>query len=167
MKKLAIISTIILGLAATSCNSYLDINESPNSPKESDLNASILFPAAEMNLASSYGDFLRITGGYYAQYYVQSFGTSNYLDYSRFEMSATRSSSTYTQLNTRTLKNLQLVREIAAKNENWGDYSPIRCLLTAMERCLIQRLWMLQIPLLSMMMERPSILVSWQNSTRL
>ena len=122
MKKLAIISTIILGLAATSCNSYLDINESPNSPKESDLNASILFPAAEMNLASSYGDFLRITGGYYAQYYVQSFGTSNYLDYSRFEMSATRSSSTYTQLNTRTLKNLQLVREIAAKNENWGDY---------------------------------------------
>ena len=122
MKKLAIISTFILGLAATSCDSYLDLNQSPNSPKESDLNASILFPAAEMNLASSYGDFLRITGGYYAQYYVQSFGTSNYLDYSRFEMSATRSSSTYTQLNTRTLKNLQLVREIAAKNENWGDY---------------------------------------------
>ena len=110
MKKLAIISTIILGLAATSCNSYLDINESPNSPKESDLNASILFPAAEMNLASSYGDFLRITGGYYAQYYVQSFGTSNYLDYSRFEMSATRSSSTYTQLTSRTLKNLQLFK---------------------------------------------------------
>ena len=122
MKKLAIISTFILGLAATSCDSYLDINESPNSPKESDLNASILFPAAEMNLAGSYGDFLRITGGYYAQYYVQSFGTSNYLDYSRFEMSATRSSSTYTQLTSRTQKNLQLVRDIAAKNENWGDY---------------------------------------------
>ena len=28
MKKLAIISTFILGLAATSCDSYLDINES-------------------------------------------------------------------------------------------------------------------------------------------
>ena len=122
MKKLAIISTFILGLAATSCNSYLDINESPNSPKESDLNASILFPAAEMNLAGSYGDFLRIAGGYFAQYYVQSFGTSNYLDYSKFEMSATRSSGTYTQLTSRTLKNLQLVRDIAAKNENWGDY---------------------------------------------
>ena len=53
MKKLAIISTFILGLATTSCNNYLDINESPNSPKESDLNASILFPAAEMNLAGS------------------------------------------------------------------------------------------------------------------
>ena len=122
MKKLAIISTFILGLAATSCDSYLDINESPNSPKESDLNASILFPAAEMNLASSYGDFLRITGGYYAQYYVQTFGTSNYLDYSRFEMSATRSSSTYTQLTSRTQKNLQLVRDIAKEKQNWGDY---------------------------------------------
>ena len=122
MKKLAIISTFILSLAATSCNSYLDINESPNSPKESDLNASILFPAAEMNLAGSYGDYLRITGGYYAQYYVQSFGTSNYLDYSQFEQSATRSSSTYTQLNARALKNLQLVREIASQKEEWGDY---------------------------------------------
>ena len=122
MKKLAIISTFILGLAATSCDSYLDINESPNSPKESDLNASILFPAAEMNLAGSYGDFLRITGGYYAQYYVQSFGTSNYLDYSRFEMSATRSSGTYTQLTSRTQKNLQLVRDIAKEKQNWGDY---------------------------------------------
>ena len=122
MKKLAIISTFILGLAATSCDSYLDINESPNSPKESDLNASILFPAAEMNLAGSYGDFLRITGGYYAQYYVQTFGTSNYLDYSRFEMSATRSSGTYTQLTSRTQKNLQLVRDIAKEKQNWGDY---------------------------------------------
>ena len=122
MKKLAIISTFILGLATTSCNNYLDINESPNSPKEGDLNASILFPAAEMNLAGSYGDYLRITGGYFAQYYVQSFGTSNYLDYSQFQQSATRSSSTYTQLTSRTLKNLQLVREIAAKNESWGDY---------------------------------------------
>ena len=43
MKKLAIITTIVLGLAATSCDSYMDINESPNSPKESDLNSSILF----------------------------------------------------------------------------------------------------------------------------
>lgn len=122
MKKLAIITTIVLGLAATSCDSYMDINESPNSPKESDLNSSILFPAAEMNLAASYGDYLRIVGGYFAQYYSQSPGTSNYLDYSQFQMSATRSSSTYTQLNTRGLKTLQLVRNYAEQHEEWGDY---------------------------------------------
>ena len=122
MKKLAIITTIVLGLAATSCDSYMDINESPNSPKESDLTSSILFPAAEMNLAASYGDYLRITGGYYAQYYAHSFGTSNYVDYSQFQQSATRSSSTYTQFNTRGLKTLQLVRNYAEQHEEWGDY---------------------------------------------
>ena len=34
MKKLAIISTLVLGLATTSCDSYLDINQDPNSPAE-------------------------------------------------------------------------------------------------------------------------------------
>ena len=34
MKKLAIISTLVLGLAATSCDDYLDINYNPNSPEE-------------------------------------------------------------------------------------------------------------------------------------
>jgi len=122
MKKLAIISTLILGLAATSCDSYLDVNESPNSPKESDMTSTILMPSAEMNLAGSYGDYMRITGGYFAQYYSQTFGTSNYLDYSQFEQSATRSSSTYTQLTSRTLKSLQLVCNYAEQHEEWGDY---------------------------------------------
>ena len=122
MKKLAIISTLILGLAATSCDSYLDINESPNSPKESDMNSSIVFPAAEMNLAGSYGNYMRITGGYFAQYYSQTFGTSNYMGYSQFEQSATRSSSNYTQLTSRALKSLQIVRNYAEQHDEWGNY---------------------------------------------
>lgn len=97
MKKLLVIATIVLaGLATTSCDSYLDINQSPDSPTEGNMSSSIMMPAAEMNLVASYGDFLRIAGGYHAQYYSQYFGTSNYLDYSQFNMSATRSSSTYT-----------------------------------------------------------------------
>jgi hypothetical protein len=122
MKKTAIISTIVLGLATTACDSYLDINQDPNSPTESNMTTSIMLPAAEMNLAGSYGDFLRITGGYYAQHYAQTFGTSNYLDYSQFKMSATRSSSTYTQLNSRALKNLQTIRSLAKESEEWGSY---------------------------------------------
>ena len=122
MKKIAILSTLVLGLATVSCDSYLDINEDPNSPAESNMTTSILFPAAEMNLAGSYGDFARITGGYFAQYYVQTFGTSNYLEYSQFTMSATRSSSFYQQLNQRALKNLQTIRSLAEQNEEWGTY---------------------------------------------
>jgi hypothetical protein len=122
MKKIAIISTIVLGMAVASCDSYLDINQDPNSPAENNMTTDIMLPGAEMNLAGSYGDFLRITGGYYAQHYAQHFGTSNYLDYSQFKMSATRSSGTYTQLNQRALKNLQTIRSLAQKNEEWGTY---------------------------------------------
>lgn len=123
MKKLlTVISTIVLGLGATSCDSYLDINQDPNSPAESNMNANIMMPAAEMNLAASYGDFLRIAGGYYAQHFSQLFGTSNYLDYSQFTMSATRSSGTYTQLNARTLKNLDYILKFASADGEWGTY---------------------------------------------
>ena len=122
MKKLFLIATIATGLALTSCDSYLDINESPNSPSEGNMNSSIMMPAAEVNLMATYGDFMRITGGYFAQYYAQTFGTSNYLDYSKFTMSATRSSSAYTQLTSRTLKSLDYVLRFSREEQEWGSY---------------------------------------------
>ncbi|MBR0258648.1 MAG: SusD/RagB family nutrient-binding outer membrane lipoprotein [Prevotella sp.] len=122
MKKLFIIATIAMGLATTSCDSYLDINQDPNSPQEKDMTPSILFPATEMSLTASYGDLFRIPAGYHAQQFAQEFGTSNYLDYSRFTMSATRSSTGYWQLMARTLKNLETVRKLATENEEWGTY---------------------------------------------
>ena len=122
MKKLFIIATIAMGLATTSCDSYLDINQDPNSPQEKDMTPSILFPATEMSLTASYGDLFRIPAGYHAQQFAQEFGTSNYLDYSRFTMSATRSSTGYWQLMARTLKNLETVRKLTTENEEWGTY---------------------------------------------
>jgi hypothetical protein len=122
MKKLAIISTIILGLATASCDSYLDINQDPNSPTEENMNTSILLPAAEMGIAATYGNLLRIPAGYFAQHYSHMFGTSNYVDYSQFEMSPVRSGSAYSQINRVGLKNLQTIRELAEKNEEWGTY---------------------------------------------
>lgn len=120
MKKLIIIFSILLGFA--SCKDYLDINRDPNSPSDENVNAGMILPGAEMNLAASYGNFLRIVGGYYAQQYAHNFGTSNYVDYSQFKMSATRSSGTYTQLYSRVLKNLEVIREQATAAEEWGTY---------------------------------------------
>lgn len=138
MKKLATIFTIALGLlATTSCDSYLDINQDPNSPAEANMSTDIMFPAAEMNLASTYGDFYRITGGYFAQYYSQAFGTSNYLDYSRFTMSATRSSTDYTQLNQRALKNLKTVAELAEQSEEWGTFLAAKTLKAFIYQMLV------------------------------
>ena len=122
MKKLILTCTAVLGLNLCSCDSYLDINQDPNSPAQENLTADMIMPAAEMNIAASYGNFLRIVGGYYAQHYSQMFGTSNYQDFSRFEMSATRSSGTYTQLTSRVLNNLKSVLELSADAEDWGTY---------------------------------------------
>ena len=130
MKKLAILSAIILGLGTTSCDSYLDINQDPNSPTEENMNTSIMLPAAEMGIAATYGNLLRIPAGYFAQHYSHMFGTSNYVDYSQFEMSPVRSATAYSQINRVGLKNLQTIRNLAEKNEEWGTYlaaTTLRC----------------------------------------
>ncbi|MGV3762533.1 SusD/RagB family nutrient-binding outer membrane lipoprotein [Parapedobacter sp.] len=121
MKKLIIPFLVIL-LGTTSCEKFLDINQDPNAPSGENVTSDLVFAAAEMNLASSYGNFLRILGGYYSQQYAHSFGTSNYLDYSKFIISATRSSGTYTQLTSRVLNNLEIIREQATSTEDWGTY---------------------------------------------
>ena len=122
MKKIFLASLLVLGLAATSCDDYLDINQDPNSPTEENMTPDMMLPAAEMNIAHSYGDYLRTVGGYFAQHYSQEFGTSNYLDYSQFNQSAVRSSSMYRQLNTRALNNIKYIRDYAKANEEWGNY---------------------------------------------
>lgn len=122
MRKIISLTFVAAALALTSCSSFLDINKDPNSPSTENMTADIMFPAAEMNLATSYGDFLRIVGGYYSQHYAQLTGTSNYLDYSQFMMSATRSSGTYTQLYSRVLGNLETIRNLATAESDWGTY---------------------------------------------
>ena len=113
---------LIVAFALTSCESYLDVNRNPNNPEAESLNPSLIFPGSEMALSSRYGNFLRITGGYFSQHYAHQNGTSNYLDYSRWVMSATRSSATYTTLSTSALKNLETIREMAMEGEEWGSY---------------------------------------------
>lgn len=122
MKKILLISTVALSLGLGSCDSYLDINENPNSPSAGNIETGMLMPAIEMNIASSYGNFLRIAGGYHALQYAHLNGTSNYVDYSQFNMSATRSSSTYTQFTQKALSNLKTVLEKSAAAEDWGTY---------------------------------------------
>ena len=112
--------TVGLGLGVASCDSYLDINQDPNSPTDENVTTSMVMPGAEMAIAQHYGDFLRITGGYFAQYYAQQFGTSNYQDYARFNMSASRSSRTYTELYQKALNNLKNVSDRATAQGDMG-----------------------------------------------
>ncbi len=123
MKKYILIPVVAFGLVFASCDDYLDINNDPNAPSEKDITSDLIFPAVEMNLASSYGNYLRIVGGYYSQHFAQAFGTSNYLDYSKFTMSATRSSGlAYSQTNLLVLNSLKTVLKKSEEKEEWGTY---------------------------------------------
>lgn len=135
MKKIIFLLATLL--VVSSCESYLDINKDPNLPSEENVTSDMIFPGAEMNLAASYGDFLRIVGGYYAQQYAHNFGTSNYVDYSQFKMSATRSSGTYTQLYQRALMNFETVRDQTAASEDWGTYLAATTLKTFTYQVLV------------------------------
>ena len=68
MKKIFFASLLVLGLSMTSCDDYLDINQDPNSPTQENMTPDMMLPAAELNLAHSYGDFLRTSTGYFTQY---------------------------------------------------------------------------------------------------
>ncbi len=122
MKHLALIFSLALGVCLASCDNYLDINDDPNYPTDENITCDMLMPGIEMNLTASYGDYMRIVGGYFSETYGHLNGTSNYVDYSQFEQSATRSSSTYSQLMRGCLQNVNTLRNMAAANEEWGTY---------------------------------------------
>ncbi|MCC8112647.1 MAG: SusD/RagB family nutrient-binding outer membrane lipoprotein [Bacteroidales bacterium] len=117
---------VALGMAAalgtTSCDSYLDINANPNSPTEDNLDASMVFPGAELAFVTQYGSRLRIFGGYYSQYYAQLPGTSNYLPLNAFTQTGGLSDITYVQLYERALCNLDVVRNLAEADDDMGSY---------------------------------------------
>ena len=122
MKKIIFASAVVIAMGLASCSEYLDINTDPNAPAAKDVSTDMIFPAVEMNLAVTYGDYLRITGGYYSQIYAHLAGTSNYVDYSQFSMSATRSSGSYSQLYQKVLQNAKTVMDKASSAEDWGTY---------------------------------------------
>lgn len=122
MKKYIFMSALALGLCFSSCDSYLDINQDPTSPAESNVTSSMIMPGVEMSIANAYGNYLRITGGYFSQVYAHLFGTSNYLDYSQFQQSATRSSTMYNQFYEQALVNLKTMLEKSEASEDWGTY---------------------------------------------
>lgn len=104
MKKIFyLLTSCILGL--TSCT--LDINQNPNAI--SNASNDDVFPTAEMNLAATVAVGFNMNGGYNAEIYAQNAGCSNYLKYSQFEVTATNTAGSYTQLYTRILQQLQVV----------------------------------------------------------
>lgn len=100
----------------SSCS--LDINDNPNAIAQ--VGNDNIFPTAEMNLAATMGVGFNICGGYNAEIYAQNAGCNNYLDYSQFRVTSTNTASSYTQLYSRVLQQLEVVRKQSIGDE--GTY---------------------------------------------
>ena len=100
----------VFGLS--SCD--LDINDNPNAITS--VENDNIFPTAEMNLAATMGVGFNIYGGYNAELYAQNAGCSNYLEYSQFHVTSTNTNASYTQLYSRVLQQLEVVRRQSAGN---------------------------------------------------
>ena len=112
MKKI-IFSLACMGLMTlTACDDYLDINDSPNAI--SSVENDYILPTPEVNIASTVGVQFNVLGGYNAQVYGQNAGCSNYLDYSRFLVTASNCQGAWTQLYSRVLQQLEVIRTQAA-----------------------------------------------------
>lgn len=122
MKKIIFMSALAAMATLTSCDSYLDINQDPNKPTEEMVSSADLMPGAEMAISHCYGSILRIQGGYFSEVYAHLNGTSNYLEYSRFNMTATNCNRMYTQLYVNSLANLETVRKKSSASSDWGTY---------------------------------------------
>ena len=107
-------NTIKLGLLAavvalSGCDSYLDINTSPNSPSADNLTTSDIFPGAEISVCTSYCGELRMNGGYYAEQYGGVPGNSNYNSNSQFNVGTGTGNGIWYNLYVKGLNNLQAV----------------------------------------------------------
>jgi len=112
---------ILAVLSFSSCKKYLDINYDPNSVSADQAENDMVLPSAEMAICSQYGNFMRIIGGYLSEHYCQIFGTSNYLDFSQFTVSSTRTNTLYTYM-MMGIANATVVRDKAETEEDWGTY---------------------------------------------
>ncbi len=137
MKKYIVIFATLI-LAFTSCSEYLDINYNPNSPAEDVITNDMIFPGAEMHIATQYGARMRIIGGYLVEHYNQNFGTSNYLDsFSKFYVTSQLSSGAYTSLMRGTIGNLQTVIEKGNAEGKPGDVLAATCLRAFVYQALV------------------------------
>ncbi len=111
-------NTIKMGLLAavvalSGCDSFLDINTSPNSPSGAMLSTSDIFPGTEMALCTSYCGEMRMLGGYYSQHFGNVPGSGNYEENSRFNIGTSGGNGLWYNLYIYGLNNLGVVIEKA------------------------------------------------------
>lgn len=123
MKK-SIIYGVAIALAAgfTSCDSYLDINDNPNSATESKLKPSNIFPGCEGAFMNIYGGTWHYMGAFQSWQLAQQAAVWQWGQIARGDITSETGNSGYYNVYTKVLMNLQAVLRMSEKEEDWGTY---------------------------------------------
>ena len=120
MKKLIYIIVAIATFAATGCEDWLDINESPNNPAE--VPAELVLPSAQTGLATRLGGNMFNWAGFFAQYWCQAVEANQYNAIDEYTIQNEFFNRDYNVIFSDALVDMENVRKQAEANEDWGNY---------------------------------------------
>ena len=122
--KILFIPLLVLSVSVillSSCSDWLDVNKDPNNPDQ--VNEKLTISAGISSVAYVYGGKYQVLGALWAQHWTQSPGASQYSGLDSYDInSSTYDSRQYGELYTGALKNLEYVRTLTEKDQNWGYY---------------------------------------------
>lgn len=120
MKKLIYIITVGFLMITTSCNDYLDINDSPNSP--SSAGANLILPAGQASIAVVTAGIYNNLGGFLAQYWTQAVTANQYNDLDQYLLKTDDYERQWDELFAGALNDLEFIKVEFVENEDWGNH---------------------------------------------
>lgn len=112
-------SLAIAGLLLTGCDSYLDVNQNPNTP--TGVSNDLVLPSAENFIAAKLGEGMFNAGGFFAQYWDQAVEANQYNNLAEYNILQTAFNTPYRDLMAGALTDLKVVLDQATASESWGD----------------------------------------------
>ncbi|HCL83186.1 MAG TPA: SusD/RagB family nutrient-binding outer membrane lipoprotein [Chitinophagaceae bacterium] len=119
-KKLVWIFSVGVCFSVTACKKQLDINQNPNNPSTDQASPQLLFPAAEISAASAIGGELAIIGMLWSEFTTEDVSSSQYRNYDSYNVTSTDLNTSYNQLYTGALNDLQLILNKTKVSEDWN-----------------------------------------------
>lgn len=123
MKKIYILSIIVLIIFSAGCAKFLDVNRDPNNTSESTVE--LVFPAGVENAASVFGGYWLNLGEIWSQHWTSAANAPQYQAEDSYNVTAgdyAYDLRGWEYLYTRALTDFQWVKETAKEDSNWTFY---------------------------------------------
>ncbi len=120
-KKYSAVFFGIMMIMMISCESWLDVNDDPNSPSE--VSIELVLPTGISSVAWVVGGRYQVLGALWSQHWTQSLGASQYSSIDSYDIiSSDFDDREFGELYSGALNDLEFVRKEALKQESWNYF---------------------------------------------